>query len=116
MPRTGVMVGLFRTAWKPIGTASVTLNHQIAGLAALRHMLGIYSVASATLGTGNGSKPTCSPAQLGCFNVAPLVPQTVQRADRPEHIARCIGAPPDNQRHNCHRSVVLAAFAPNPTP
>jgi hypothetical protein len=29
-----------------------------------------------------------------------------------EHVARCIGAPPDNQRRNCHRRVVLAAFAP----
>ena len=29
---------------------------------------------------GNGAKPICSPAQPGCWIVAPLWPQAVQRA------------------------------------
>jgi|GEM_PF-5233802 len=33
-------------------------------------------------GVGNGSKPTCLPAQLGRFKLAPLVPHAVQRAQR----------------------------------
>ena len=31
---------------------------------------------------GKGRKPTCAPAQPGCWSVAPLLPQAVQRAHR----------------------------------
>ena len=60
-------------------------------------------------------KPTFAPAQPGCWSVAPLWPQRMQRA-LPQHVARYVAPPSDDGDRTRQRRVVLAKLAVQPEP
>src|SRR5215468_5494050 len=65
---------------------------------------------------GNGSNPTCIPAQLGVLKDRALATALAATRGSAEKVARCVRAPSDDQRYECHGLTVQASLADHPAP